>query len=90
VEDGSYVRIKNISLSYNLPSALLAKLRYLKSARVGLSAQNVFTFTDYSGYDPEVGSYVGANASTANQAIGVDYGRYPLTPVYAVNVRIEF
>jgi TonB-linked SusC/RagA family outer membrane protein len=90
VEDGSYVRVKNISLNYNFPTSILTKLRYIKAARVGFSAQNVFTFTKYSGYDPEVGSYVGANASQANQAIGVDYGRYPLTPVYAVNVRIEF
>jgi TonB-dependent starch-binding outer membrane protein SusC len=90
VEDGSYLRVKNLSLNYNLSNSLLAKLRHIKAARVGLSAQNLFTFTNYSGYDPEVGSYVGSNASAANQAIGVDNGRYPLTPVYAVNVRIEF
>jgi TonB-dependent starch-binding outer membrane protein SusC len=90
VEDGSYVRVKNISLSYNLPASLFAGQKIVKAARVGLSAQNVFTITGYSGYDPEVGSYVGPNASTANAAVGVDYGRYPITPVYTVNVGIDF
>lgn len=90
VEDGSYARLKNISLSYQLPSSLLSKTKVIKGARVGLSAQNVLTITGYSGYDPEVGSYVGPNASQANAAVGVDYGRYPLTPVYSVNVGIDF
>ena len=90
VEDGSYVRLKNVSLNYNLPSALLAKSGFIKGARVGISAQNILTLTNYSGYDPEVGSYVGPNASTANAAVGVDYGRYPLTPVYSINVGIDF
>lgn len=90
VEDGSYVRLKNVSLNYRLPSSLVSKTRFVKGARVGVSAQNVLTLTRYSGYDPEVGSYVGPNASTANAAVGVDYGRYPLTPVYSLNVGIDF
>ena len=90
VEDGSYVRLKNVSLNYRLPSSLVAKTRFVKGARVGVSAQNILTLTRYSGYDPEVGSYVGPNASTANAAVGVDYGRYPLTPVYSLNVGIDF
>ncbi|HEU5148625.1 MAG TPA: TonB-dependent receptor [Chryseosolibacter sp.] len=90
VEDGSYARLKNISLSYRLPSSLLSKTGVIKGARVGVSAQNVLTITGYSGYDPEVGSYVGANATQPSQAVGVDYGRYPLTPVYSVNVGVDF
>jgi TonB-dependent starch-binding outer membrane protein SusC len=90
VEDGSYVRLKNVSLNYHLPSSLIAKTKFIKGARVGISAQNLLTITGYSGYDPEVGSYVGPNASTANAAVGVDYGRYPSTPVYTVNVGIDF
>ncbi len=90
VEDGSYLRLKNVTLSYNLPSVAVDKLKYIKGARIGVSAQNVYTLTHYSGYDPEVGSYVGANATTGSAAIGVDYGRYPLTPVYSVNVGIDF
>lgn len=90
VEDGSYMRIKNISITYQLPAALVARQKYVKSVRLGMSVQNVYTLTGYSGYDPEVGSYVGPNASSANAAVGVDYGRYPLTPVYSANIGIDF
>jgi TonB-linked SusC/RagA family outer membrane protein len=90
VEDGSYIRVKNISLSYNLPGSLISALKYVKNVRLGGSVQNAFTITGYSGYDPEVGAYVGPNAEPANAAIGVDYGRYPLTPVYSLNVGIDF
>jgi TonB-dependent starch-binding outer membrane protein SusC len=90
VEDGSFVRIKNISLTYNLPAKVLAAQKFLKGARVTISAQNVVTWTNYSGMDPEVGSYVGRDTSPANQAIGLDYGRYPLTPIYTFNLGINF
>ncbi len=90
VEDGSYVRIKNISLSYNLPANLVSKQKIMKGLRITVSAQNVFTFTNYTGFDPEVGAYVGRDASATNQAIGLDYGRYPLTPVYTVNLGVNF
>ncbi|HEY0742005.1 MAG TPA: SusC/RagA family TonB-linked outer membrane protein, partial [Chryseosolibacter sp.] len=90
VEDGSYLRLKNVSLSYNLPSAWLGSQKVVKGVRLGVSAQNVWTLTNYSGYDPEVGSYVGPNASTANAAIGVDYGRYPITPIYSFSLGVDF
>ncbi len=90
VEDGSYLRVKNVALNYNVPRNLLGGNNIIKAARVGISAQNLYTLTNYSGYDPEVGSYVGPNASTANAAVGVDYGRYPLTPVYSFHVGIDF
>lgn len=90
LEDGSYLRLKNITISYNIPSAFLGKLKYIKNVRVGVSAQNVLTFTKYSGYDPEIGSYVGPNGDAASGFVGVDYGRYPLTPVYAFNLGIDF
>jgi len=90
VEDGSFVRLKNVTLSYNLPATLMARQKFIKGARFGVSAQNIWTITGYSGYDPEVGSYVGANASANNASIGVDYGRYPLTPVYSFNIGIDF
>jgi len=90
VEDGSFIRIKNISLTYNLPSALMSKQNFVRGARVSFGAQNLATLTRYSGYDPEVGSYVGRDASPTNQAIGVDNGRYPLTPVYSFSVGLDF
>lgn len=67
VEDGSYVRLKNISLGYKLP-----KMKGITSARVYISANNLFTITSYSGYDPEVNSFGGSNT-----VIGVDNIVYP-------------
>ena len=90
VEDGSFVRLKNISLSYSLPEGWLQKTKIVKGLRATIGAQNVFTITDYSGFDPEVGAYVGRDASSANQAIGIDFGRYPLTPIYTFTVSVNF
>lgn len=90
VEDGSYVRIKNISLGYNLPATLLERLKVMHTVRVGFSAQNVATFTKYKGFDPEVGAYIGRDASAQNQAIGLDFGRYPLTPIYSFSLGMNF
>lgn len=90
LEDGSYLRVKNISINYSLPQSLVNKAKYVNAARVGVSVQNVFTLTKYSGYDPEIGSYVGPNAQVGGGFVGVDYGRYPLTPVYSFNVGIDF
>jgi TonB-linked SusC/RagA family outer membrane protein len=90
VEDGSFVRLKNISLSYNLPNSLLARTRVFKGARATIGAQNLATITGYKGFDPEVGAYVGRDASSQNQAIGLDFGRYPLTPIYTFTLGINF
>jgi len=90
VEDGSFVRVKNISLSYNLPAKLVTKMKMIKGIRLAVGVQNIATITGYSGFDPEVGSYVGNNTSASNQAVGVDNGRYPLTPIYTFNLGINF
>ena len=90
VEDGSFVRLKNVSLAYNLPASVLAKQNILSNAKIIISAQNVATLTGYKGFDPEVGAYVGRDASSGNQAQGLDYGRYPLTPVYSFNLVLNF
>ncbi len=90
VEDGTFVRIKNISLSYNVPVTFLAKQKLIKGVRVTVGAQNIATFTNYSGFDPEVGSYVGRDSGPGNQAIGLDFGRYPLTPIYTFNLGVNF
>lgn len=90
VEDGSFLRIKNITLNYKLPNIWLDKFKVINAMRVGVSAQNIYTFTKYTGYDPEVGSYVGPEANNGNASIGVDTGRYPLTPVYSFNFSVDF
>jgi TonB-linked SusC/RagA family outer membrane protein len=90
VEDGSYLRMKNISLSYNVPAKYLGYTKVIKGFRATISAQNLFTLTHYSGYDPEIGAYVGQGSSSQNQAIGIDFGRYPLTPVYSATINVNF
>ena len=90
VEDGSYIKIKNISLSYNVSSTLLSKQNIIKGLKATAGIQNAFTFTKYKGFDPEVGSYVGPNVGPDTQAIGLDYGRYPLTPVYTFTLNANF
>jgi TonB-linked SusC/RagA family outer membrane protein len=90
VEDGSFLRVKNITLSYNVPASILSKQRIVKGVRATVSGQNLFTFTKYTGYDPEVGASVGANVNAQNQAIGLDYGRYPLTRIYSFSLNVNF
>jgi len=82
VEDGSYLRIKNVQLSYNIPAKLVQRIS-LEGVRISAGVQNLFTFTNYSGYDPEVGTYNGS-------LTGVDYGRYPSTRMYTANLQINF
>ncbi len=90
VEKGSFLRLKNISLSYNLPASLMARQKLVRGVRATIGAQNAATITGYKGFDPEVGSYVGQNANTGNQAIGLDNGRYPLTPIYTFSLNVNF
>ncbi|MEO5893647.1 MAG: TonB-dependent receptor [Ferruginibacter sp.] len=90
VEDGSFIRLKNVSLSYNVPANFLSKQKLVKGIRLTVGAQNLGTITGYSGFDPEVGAYVGRDAGADNQAIGLDFGRYPLTPIYTFNLGVNF
>jgi hypothetical protein len=90
VEDGSYVRVKSIQLGYSVPKSLISKQNVVQNVRLGVAVQNIYTFTKYKGYDPEVGAYVGRDVDSNNQPIGVDYGRYPLTPVYTFNLSVDF
>lgn len=84
VEDGSYLRLKNITLSYDLPKSLLHKAK-IDKIQVYVTGQNLLTFTKYSGYDPEVNAYGGSSV-----ALGVDYGTYPQSKTCIFGVNITF
>jgi len=84
VEDGSFIRLQNISLSYTLPRKLVQKV-HLSNARIYCNIQNLFTITKYDGLDPEVGSLQG-NALLN----GVDYSRYPSPRIYTIGVNLQF
>ena len=85
VEDGSYLRFKNIQLAYNLPVQKFG-WKWMKSAQVYASGQNLITFTKYSWYDPEVNAYGGANS--VNQ--GIDYAIYPTNKSVTFGIRCGF
>ena len=89
VEDGTYLRVKNISLGYTLsntgPAKNLLNRLALSSAKVYVTAQNFFTFTRYTGYDPEVNRY---GSSSLSQ--GLDYGAYPAAKTLLVGLNLKF
>ena len=81
VEDGSYLKIQNIGLTYTLPSKYCQKLK-IDNLHVSAGVSNVYTFTKYTGYDPE-------NPGSAIRQ-GVDEGRYPSPRVYNVGLGFNF
>jgi TonB-linked SusC/RagA family outer membrane protein len=81
LEDGSYIRLKNLQLGYELPPTLI---RGVRSARVFVSAINVFTLTDYTGYDPEVSAFSNTDMR------GVDLGSYPQARLFSVGMSLTF
>ena len=84
IEDGTYVRIQNIKLSYQLPLAWVNKIRATNVTIYG-NVQNVATFTDYTGLDPQVGNF---NQSALFQ--NVDLGRFPTPRVYTLGLKLSF
>ncbi|WP_254423371.1 TonB-dependent receptor [Algoriphagus sp. A40] len=84
VEDGSFLRIRNITLGYNMPASLLEKAK-LSSARLSFTVQNAYTFTDYEGYNPEVSAQGGSPLVP-----GVDAGGYPLARTFMLGLNVGF
>lgn len=80
VEDGSYIRLKSLELGYNFDEKLLKKLK-ISSFRLYLQAVNLFTFTKYSGIDPEIGG--------SDTAFGIDTGNYPGVKQVLVGLKLE-
>jgi TonB-linked SusC/RagA family outer membrane protein len=81
VENGSYLRMKLLTLGYNIPAALLKNL-HTQRARVYVSAQNLFTITKYTGFDPELGNQGGS--------FGIDRGIYPQSRVFLAGINVGF
>jgi TonB-linked SusC/RagA family outer membrane protein len=83
LEDGSYLRLQNVALGYTLPSRISESFKVQK-LRVYVSAQNLFTWTNYSGYNPEVSN------RTSALTPGEDYGTYPLARTFMVGLNLTF
>ncbi|MBQ8308099.1 MAG: hypothetical protein IJX56_04800, partial [Alistipes sp.] len=83
VEDGSFLRLRNVSLGYTLPSKVTRKMR-ISSMRFHISADNIWTLTNYSGPDPEV--------STRNSVLtpGFDWSAYPRSMGFSAGLDITF
>lgn len=82
IEKGDYIRLKNVSLAYELPKSVFENTRL----RLSLSATNLLTITDYSGIDPE-SSNIGSATDTAQ---GIDYGAYPNSKTYTIGLNLTF
>lgn len=83
IENGSFFRLRNLEIGYNLPSSVLERVS-MTNARIYVSGQNLLTFTKYSGLDPDV---VGANL---NLEPGVDNGNYPASRIISIGLSVGF
>lgn len=81
VYNGSYLRLKNIQLGYTLPQSITSKA-FISSLRVYVAAENLLTFTQYHGFDPEI--------SSGGTSLGIDYGVYPQARVFTVGLNLNF
>ncbi len=86
IEDGSYIRIKNLSLGYTFPKKWISKAK-IENLRLYANIQNLYTFTKYSGYDPEVGA---STQDSTGLTYGLDNGRYPSPTMYSFGLNITF
>lgn len=104
VEDASFVRLRNVRVSYAIPASWASKVK-ITNARIYVNAENVHLFSKYTGYDPEnttygttsytssmetAGSYSSGNAPVPGAFQGVDYGSYPLPRVITVGIKADF
>lgn len=84
IEDGTYVRLQNVTLGYSISPDFLQKIK-VSRLRLYLSAQNLYTWTKYTGYDPEIGSF-NQNALLT----GIDNGRYPSPRTFSFGLNVDF
>ena len=84
VEDGSYIRLKNLSLGYTFPKKWMSKCG-VENLRVYCNIQNLLTITGYDGYDPEIGV-----STMSPNVYGVDFGRYPSPTTYSFGFNLSF
>jgi hypothetical protein len=82
VEDGSFFRLKNLQIGYTIPNSLTSKAG-IETVRLYLQGSNLFTITDYTGFDPEV-------SAGSNLSLGIDSRLYPISKVFSFGMNIKF
>ena len=83
VEEGSYLRLKNVSIGYNIPESALRTIKFIDYIRLYAIGQNLVTFTNYSGNDPEVNGHSGNNLGG-----GIDFNSFPASRTLIFGVKI--
>tara|TARA_R110002051_G_scaffold320565_1_gene406125 strand:- start:9100 stop:12204 length:3105 start_codon:yes stop_codon:yes gene_type:complete len=86
VEDGSYVKLREVSLAYSIPKDIIKNIGFFEDIKISIIGRNLLTFSDYKGWDPEVQSYDGST----QQYFAVDYGVYPNQSSYSMSVQFKF
>lgn len=90
VENGSYLKLKNLQIGYTFSQAILNRAK-IKTARLFVMANNLFTITKYSGLDPELGGSASATGYTGVTTRGIDaVSQYPHTRIYSVGIDLNF
>jgi hypothetical protein len=87
VEDGSYLRMKNLQIGYTVPTA-----GWFQNMRIYIQGQNLFTLTGYSGTDPALPaiSTDGSTGNQSDQSMGIDYGAYPANRIFTIGINANF
>ena len=80
-----FLKLKEARLDYNLPARICRKTKVLQVASLGVYATNIFCITPFPQYDPEAGTLVGTNVIN-----GVEYGAFPMTRTYGINLKLSF
>jgi len=88
IEDGSYLRLKNLQIGYTIPESVLSKIN-VKQVRIYVQAVNLFTLTKYTGLDPEIDTQT-TNGTSNDRLRGVDYGNYPTVKQYIIGLNLAF
>lgn len=88
VEDASYLRFASARLTYTLPARILRKAAHIEACKLYVSADNIYVFTNYSGYDPEVG--ISQNSASSILSQGFDYGNFPKARTFTFGVNLSF
>ena len=85
IENGSYLKLSNVTFGYSLPEKMLAKTKFISKFRVYATVNNLFTITGYSGYDPEANT-----RRTSPLTPGVDYAAYPRSRFFLTGINVTF